>query len=661
MRALRSFLNWQGDFSHGEMHGHGIMTEADGTKKELPQSWHCVCRGSVQIFGSRFGRCEARLASVGIGTAMAATGGLAILVDEKRVNELLQQKSGIKALLRSAFNTILFVCFLLLFTSLALSEPRYKMRAFEGFLRKRFDEASPVRLEEVQSVDSFWRYFNAVWPGIALYLSVELATSCGSSWLTSSPTVSSRSGLCLCYFLDLTFGKGGCPVLSRPRGSALASFCLCFIVVQTFIKGGCRVLSRPCGSALASSLRSTCLSSMSLSKNSKDLASWNSELTLWSDYARHVRLQWERTPNKKLLGPELASKLTAKAWAVTQDLDHAKLGKKNGCKYLLRFLQDRLCRTAVPDAGARPEDLLIRLRRPVGMSMSQWSNEVLEAYRKVQRAMIRARHLQKSKPEPHREPSTTPTSPKSPSRTSPQSPARSMSSPTRRTAGLSGIQESGDESGDYAEVPQEEEPEADGREDWWSPEDWRRWKKEQRRAWDDDSSIGNSLRFSDLELALRDQEEELLAADHGRGHQSTKRRSYWIEENGCWGMIVNPAEEFEENAEQQVHWVGNQLPMNVYDPAASSNNVTEEDDEIYWIWEADGWHGYVPDGYGYWMETDGYGVFWTCEDPVADLTPEETKELDEAYMAYGNKARTSSNADSCNVPKAPAEDSSLSQ
>ncbi|CAL1148806.1 unnamed protein product, partial [Cladocopium goreaui] len=118
---------YEGEFALGEMHGHGIMTETDGTKKA---------------------------------TAMAATGGLAILVDEKRVNELLQQKSGIKALLRSAFNTILFVCFLLLFTSLALSEPRNKMRAFEGFLRKRFDEASPVRLEEVQSVDGFWRYFN---------------------------------------------------------------------------------------------------------------------------------------------------------------------------------------------------------------------------------------------------------------------------------------------------------------------------------------------------------------------------------------------------------------------------------------------------------------------------------------------------------------------
>lgn len=74
------------------------------------------------------------------------------------------EKTPCGALLtRSAFNTILFICFLLLFTSLALSEPRNKMRAFEGFLRKRFDEASPVRLEEVQSVDSFWRYFNEPW------------------------------------------------------------------------------------------------------------------------------------------------------------------------------------------------------------------------------------------------------------------------------------------------------------------------------------------------------------------------------------------------------------------------------------------------------------------------------------------------------------------
>lgn len=90
----------------------------------------------------------------------APPGGLAILVDEKRVNELLQQKSGLKALLRSTFNTVLFVVFLILFTSLALSEPRDKMRAFEGYLRKKFDEEAPIPLSEVLSIESFWRYHN---------------------------------------------------------------------------------------------------------------------------------------------------------------------------------------------------------------------------------------------------------------------------------------------------------------------------------------------------------------------------------------------------------------------------------------------------------------------------------------------------------------------
>lgn len=57
------------------------------------------------------------------------------------------------------------VCFLILFTSLALSEPRDKMRAFEGYLRKRFDETAPVRLKDVGSVEAFWDYHNAH-PGV---------------------------------------------------------------------------------------------------------------------------------------------------------------------------------------------------------------------------------------------------------------------------------------------------------------------------------------------------------------------------------------------------------------------------------------------------------------------------------------------------------------
>ena len=127
-------------------------------------------------------------------------------------------------------------------------------------------------------------------------------------------------------------------------------------------------------------------------KSSKEIASWNGDPALWGDHARKVRLQWSMTSvhKRKLLRPDLASRLTDGAWAVKLGLDYKKLSKRNGTKYLLRYLQDRLCRPIFPDVGARLEDLLIRLRRPLDISMSQWSNEMLESYRRVQRTMIRA-------------------------------------------------------------------------------------------------------------------------------------------------------------------------------------------------------------------------------------------------------------------------------
>jgi hypothetical protein len=75
------------------------------------------------------------------------------------------------------------------------------------------------------------------------------------------------------------------------------------------------------------------------------------------------------------------------------------------------------------------------------------------------------------------------------------------------------------------------------------------------------TSHGHSLRFSDLEIALRDQEEEFLAADHGRGGHPAKKRSFWIVEEGNWRMVVTNMDELEENTE--IHWVSNQLPTDV--------------------------------------------------------------------------------------------------
>eukprot|EP00913_Durusdinium_trenchii_P000777 g725.t1 len=155
------------------------------------------------------------------------------------------------------------------------------------------------------------------------------------------------------------------------------------------------------------------------------------------------------------------------------------------------------------------------------------------------------------------------------------------------------------------------------------------------------ASVNNSLKFSDIELALRDQEEELLQADLQRGHPHGRRRTYWVEEDGQWGLLASPVEDGYEDT-NEIHWVGAKLPPDVYDPGpspSSGGDSLHDDDEVYWSWESDGWHGYVWDQ-GLWMETDGFGTYWASEDNWSDLNPEEYKELEEAFLNYESKART---------------------
>ena len=431
------------------------------------------------------------------------------------------------------------------------------------------------------------------------------------------------------------------------------------------------------------------------------VVSWDGEANTWPDYARKVRLQWEKTaPHKRRqLGPELASRLTGRAWAVTPALDHRLLNKKNGTKYLLGFLRDRLCRTAIPDAGARLEDLLIRMRRPLGMTMAQWSNEVLETYRKVQRALVRARLQLRTRHGAGHAVHRTGSLENSPKKTGsepaaePPSPMR-RGTPTSATSvrrrGLHGEDDEGagedlqaGEEG-YARIPQEDpdgrshgDP-ADWQEPYYTEEEWRDWRKKKWKdedesssgedlPWDElevediqvlpdevlgwlllrranlsaanrlavQSSVQNSLFFKDIENALRDQEEELMLGDSQR-HSHPRRRTYWVEEEGSWGLLMGPDDTLDES-NLEVHWVGSQLPSDVYEP----NESTQEDDEVYWSLEQDGWHGYAMDHSGYWLETDGYGTYWSMDDdPWETLSPEQTKELEEAYSVYEGKAKT---------------------
>ena len=124
------------------------------------------------------------------------------------------------------------------------------------------------------------------------------------------------------------------------------------------------------------------------------IATWDGNPTTWLEYVKRVRLQYERTEYKKkhLLGAELTSRLTGRAWDVASaDVDHGLLQRPDGAAYLLKFLEERLCKAPVPDTGQRLEDFFIRLRRSPGASMTEWSTQLREAYRRLQRAMARQR------------------------------------------------------------------------------------------------------------------------------------------------------------------------------------------------------------------------------------------------------------------------------
>ena len=101
----------------------------------------------------------------------------------------------------------------------------------------------------------------------------------------------------------------------------------------------------------------------------KDLrCGWDGDISTFPDYVRRVRLIFEKTRRRrrKHLGPDLVAQLTGRAWVITQEIDHTKLTQDDGARYLVDFLEEKLARVPVPDAGVRAEELLVRLRRPPG-------------------------------------------------------------------------------------------------------------------------------------------------------------------------------------------------------------------------------------------------------------------------------------------------------
>ena len=113
----------------------------------------------------------------------------------------------------------------------------------------------------------------------------------------------------------------------------------------------------------------------------------------WVDFSRKVRLAFEQTVRKKrhLLGPQVVSQLTGRAWAITGDLDHKRLCRRDGAVYLLQYLKESLGRMPVPDIGLRLEALILRLRRHPNQSMATWAAHLRQQYRHLQVALARVR------------------------------------------------------------------------------------------------------------------------------------------------------------------------------------------------------------------------------------------------------------------------------
>ncbi|CAJ1424831.1 unnamed protein product, partial [Effrenium voratum] len=415
---------------------------------------------------------------------------------------------------------------------------------------------------------------------------------------------------------------------------------------------------------------------------------WDGDPSGWGDYLRKVRLQYDKTPEdkKKLLGPELVSRLTDKAWAVCAEVDYNRLKKRSGTRYLLIFLRDKLCRTPVPDVGTRLEELFVKLRRSPGVSMAQWSQHLRETYKRLQRSLLRVRQDRQLRGVEAPTTGTPPTARADldasrtesgsgpPEERRPRShPASPTTSATTRVIPEAPAAGDGERDGDGAVAEETRAASGGGGSpgsEWsWGRDEWRHWdwsewqggrcgdeEDEEDIPWDELevqecdvlpkellgwlllrryglsaqarlsvlASTHNSLMIEDVERALRDQEEELLFME-SKGQQE---RNYHRPKRTYW---VEESQEWglldyepEEEVEPTVHWVGRQLPDEVH--------ARPDPPEVSAVPEAAWWSDSWTDP---WNGQDG---IWAAAE--TDFSQDELKELEEAYAVYEGKLRT---------------------
>ncbi|CAE7207895.1 GIP [Symbiodinium sp. CCMP2592] len=398
--------------------------------------------------------------------------------------------------------------------------------------------------------------------------------------------------------------------------------------------------------------------------------SWNGEASGWNDFTRRVRLAFEQTPRKRrhLLGPQIVGQLTDRAWSITGNIDHKQLCRRNGVVYLLQYLKEALGRLPVPDIGVRLEALILRMKRQPNQSMATWAAHLRQQYRHLQVALSRVRTQEQMDSGgvklPSRGTSSTGASPhRRASDHTVEEPQAEQEAETpdeeTATVGPEDLEEELEAAGD---TPSGSPRRRRGRKDSGSDdsvkalEDLSLWDAHEEKlpevlpsevlGWlllrranlgtqarlSVQAAAGNSLRLEDIEKALRGMEDELLGQEQvGRGHQKgeSRRRTFWVEEAGEWSLVLDNAELEESVDAGETVYVGNRLPPQVYAhaPAILEDGVLSEGT---WWNQGD----YEP--YAGWPED---AAWWNWEDPEDLLTPEEHKEVDEAYAIAEAKVR----------------------
>ena len=394
---------------------------------------------------------------------------------------------------------------------------------------------------------------------------------------------------------------------------------------------------------------------------------WDGDSNTWPDFVRKARLAFERTPRKKrhLIAPDILAQLTGRAWIVTQEVDHAQLVRRNGVIYLLQFLEARLGPGVVHDVGTRLENLILRLRRPAGQSFSTWASRLREAYRQLQQALGRVRKGRDGTN------GLSPMSSRSPVRTSAERSSATQEEPQNEADTENETLAGEGEPVDDDELVQMESPRVNplrtrggrGTRDVHTSMSSRR---PARKDSDSDTSVramqdlklwetyaetleealpqevlgwlllrraglpnsarlnvqaaaGNSLKFDDIEAAMRSMEDELLGQEsmhHRGGGGGHRRRTFWMEEQGHWSMLLLDEEDMTEILEAtEVHYYGEDHSL---------------DEEPY---PEDPWSADYDDGTSWWGSDD-----WN-EDASHQLSPEELKEVEEAYSVADTKLR----------------------